>query len=60
MLFSCKISHSVLHFIEHEAGGLESLYSRMDLPIEFLSDPSGWLEAHEMESILSLEIHISY
>lgn len=52
MLFSSKISNSILSFLEGQRSGLEQLYSSLDIPEEFLRDPSSWVEADQMESFL--------
>lgn len=52
MLFSSKISNSVLTFLENQRVSLEGLYSSFDIPEELLRDPSSWMEAKQMESFL--------
>lgn len=52
MLFSNKISNSVLNYLEGQRSGLEKLYSSMEIPEEFLRDPSSWIEAEQMEQFL--------
>lgn len=54
MLFSCKITHSILHYLDRRGEDLEALYEKCDWPAEFLHDPSSWLEADKMENILRL------
>ncbi len=54
MLFSCKISNSVLSYLDRASIGREEIYSHTDQPVEFLRDPSYWLEADKMEDFLSL------
>ncbi len=53
MLFSCKISNSILTHLGRSGEDLEGLYDHTDLPAEFLRDPSYWLEAEKMESLLT-------
>jgi hypothetical protein len=52
--FSCKISKSVLAYLESEGEDLSLLQDRFGLPEEFLKDPSHWITATEMESFLSV------
>jgi hypothetical protein len=59
VLFSCKITHSVLNYLDRRGEDLESLYEKCDWPAEFLHDPSSWLEAEKMENILR-QIHETY
>ena len=59
MLFSCKITHSVLSYLERRGEDLEALNDKCDWPSEFLRDPSSWLEAEKMENLLKL-IEIEY
>ena len=52
MLVSCKISNSVLSYLEHEGCDLGLLLERVALPEDFLRDTSYWMPADEMESFL--------
>lgn len=52
VLFSCKISHSIVTFLDRRGEDLQGLYEHSDWPAEFLRDPSYWLEADKMESLL--------
>ena len=54
VLFSCKISHSLISYLDRRGEDLELLYEKCDWPTEFLRDPSCWLEADKMESLLRL------
>lgn len=54
MLFSCKITHSVITYLDKRGEDLEALYEKCDWPAEFLHDPSSWLEADKMEAFLKL------
>jgi hypothetical protein len=54
VLFSCKITHSVLNYLDRRGEDLESFYENCDWPAEFLHDPSSWLEADKMENILRM------
>ncbi|MES2857359.1 MAG: hypothetical protein V4692_15925 [Bdellovibrionota bacterium] len=53
MLFSCKITHSVINYLDKRGEDLSELYETCDWPTEFLKDPSSWLEASKMEQLLS-------
>lgn len=52
MLFSGKITNSVLAYVSRQGAGLEGLHEVTDLPEEFLRDPSCWLEAQKVEHFL--------
>ncbi|MCB0367080.1 MAG: hypothetical protein H6624_20005 [Bdellovibrionaceae bacterium] len=52
VLFSGKITNSVLAYVGRQGAGLEGLHEVTDLPEEFLRDPSCWLEAHKVEQFL--------
>ena len=52
MLFSCKISSTVLSYLESQNEDLSVLLSSISLPEEFLRDPSYWMKASEMEVFL--------
>lgn len=54
VLFSCKITHSVISYLDRRGEDLEVLYEKCDWPTEFLRDPSCWLEADKMESLLQM------
>lgn len=54
MLFSCKITHSVISYLDRRGEDLEVLYEKCDWPTEFLRDPSCWLEADKMETLLQM------
>ncbi len=54
MLVSCKVSNTILSFLDSAGGDLASFYGRVKYPKEFLRDPSAWLEAEEMEQFLGL------
>jgi hypothetical protein len=53
VLFSSKISNSVLNYLEAQNIGLEALLSDVETPEEFLRDPSSWIEADDLEKFLS-------
>lgn len=59
MLFSCKISHSLITFLDRRGEDLEAFYEKCDWPSEFLRDPSSWLEADKMEGLLK-QIDLEY
>ena len=52
MLFSCKISNSVLSFLDRHGEDFGSLYENAEWPTELLRDPTYWLEANKMEGLL--------
>ncbi len=52
MYFSGKISNSVLNYLDNEGVSLEGLYDLTDLPVEFLRDPSSWVDAVKLEDFL--------
>jgi hypothetical protein len=52
VLFSCKITHSVITYLDRRGEDLEVLNEKCDWPTEFLRDPSSWLEADKMENLL--------
>ncbi|MBY0385968.1 hypothetical protein K2X05_12485, partial [bacterium] len=52
MLISCKVSNSVLTFLDRQGRDLSSLFQAVDVPEEFLRDPACWLEAEKMENLL--------
>ncbi len=54
MLFSCKISHSVLTYLDRQGADLGALLEACEYPAEFLRDPLHWLEAEKMEDLLAL------
>lgn len=52
MHLSCKISNSVLTYFEQEGIDYSDLLDQVDMPEEFLRDPSCWMPDHAMESFL--------
>lgn len=52
VLFSCKITHSLIQSLDRRGEDLTVLYESCDWPSEFLRDPSSWLEADKMEALL--------
>ncbi len=53
MLFSCKISSSLLTHLDRRGENLQLIEEMTDLPpLEFLRDPSYWIEAPKMEALL--------
>jgi len=52
VLFSCKITHSIITYLDRRGEDQEVLYEKCDWPAEFLRDPSCWLEAEKMENFL--------
>lgn len=59
MLLSCKISSSVLSFLEKQGEDLSSILEVTSLPEEFLRDPSYWMQADEMENFLAHAFQLS-
>ncbi len=53
MLFSCKISHSILTYLDRQGADLSALFEACEYPSEFLRNPSHWLEADKMEELLT-------
>ena len=53
MLFSSKVTHSVLKFLESHGLNSESLYAAINTPEEFLKDPSSWQPAKNIEFFLA-------
>ena len=53
MLFSSKVTHSVLKFLESNGLDSERLYSLINTPEEFLKDPSSWQPARNIEFFLA-------
>jgi signal transduction histidine kinase len=54
VLFSSKISNSILTYLENQRVSLEGLYSSFDIPEELLRDPSSWMDAEQLENFLKL------
>lgn len=52
MLFSCKISHSILTYLDRQGADLTALFEACEYPSEFLRNPSHWLEAQKLEDLL--------
>lgn len=53
MQVSCKVSYSVLVYLERQGAQLESFFETSQSPVEFLKDPTSWLEVEEMEKFLT-------
>lgn len=57
MLLSAKISNSFFQYLEsHNSTALEFIESEIEVPEEFLRNPSSWLEAGRMEAFLHLVV----
>lgn len=54
MLFSSKISNSFYTFLERNGLSKEPLETTIEVPEEFLRNPSSWLDAGRMENFLFL------
>lgn len=52
MLFSCKISNSIITYLDRKGEDYLRLVDVAELPLEFLRDPSQWIPADKMESFL--------
>lgn len=52
MHFSCKITNSILTYLETEKVDLNTFFSETDIPWDFLKDPSNWMYAPDMEAFL--------
>ncbi len=52
MLFSSKISSTVLAYLDELGADLSPVYDQIDLPVEFLKDSSYWIEAPKLELLL--------
>lgn len=52
MLLSCKISNSIVNYLDRKGEDYLRLVDVNDLPLEFLRDPSQWIPADKMESFL--------
>ena len=53
MLFSSKVTHSILKFLESQGLDSEKLCSSTSTPEEFLKDPSSWQPAKNIEIFLA-------
>ena len=53
MQVSCKVSYSILIKLELQGTQLEPFFESYQSPVEYLKDPSGWLDLSEMESFLT-------
>lgn len=58
VLFSCKITSSVLTYLERQGEDVTPLLEDTSLPEEFLKDPSYWMNAQEMEKFLSMALKL--
>lgn len=52
MYFSGKISNSIISFLDKSGVDLDSIYELTDLSLEFVRDPSSWLEAKKLEEFM--------
>ena len=52
MHFSCKITNSILTYLESEKIDLSDFFSESEIPWDFLKDPSNWMHAPDMEAFL--------
>ncbi len=58
MHYSCKISASVLQFLESRGEDISPLLEATFLPEEFLKDSSFWMLSQEMEAFLKLAVDL--
>ncbi|GIL18241.1 MAG: hypothetical protein BroJett040_19920 [Oligoflexia bacterium] len=56
MLFSCKISNSLLSYFERRGEDTSVLLDSTTLPEELLTDPNYWMQAADMEKFLSTAV----
>jgi hypothetical protein len=52
VFFSGKISNSFLTFLQNRGAERGEFYELTDLPMEFLKDPTSWLDVHKLEVLL--------
>ncbi|PIU00051.1 MAG: hypothetical protein COT74_06790 [Bdellovibrionales bacterium CG10_big_fil_rev_8_21_14_0_10_45_34] len=52
MLFSSKISNSVITYLENRGVEIDQAIDLIGIPEEFLRDPSAWVPAQKMETLL--------
>ncbi len=52
MQFSGKITNSVITFLQQQGVEASQFYELTDMPVEFLKDPTCWLEAKKTEALL--------
>lgn len=60
MLLSCKLSHTVLLYLENRGEDVTALLDSVSLPEEFLKDPSYWMKAQQMEEFLEQVTRLSW
>jgi hypothetical protein len=53
MQVSCKVSYSVLVYVERQGAPLERFVEQSETPVEFFKDPSAKVEVMEMERFLN-------
>lgn len=59
MRVSCKVSYSVLVYVERQGVQLEAFFEGLETPIELLKDPACWIEVSKMEEFLQkLALHV--
>ncbi|MDZ4660379.1 MAG: hypothetical protein SGJ18_02040 [Pseudomonadota bacterium] len=59
MFFSCKITNSVIRHLHSQGQDLDPIIEAIDVPKEFLEDPSYWLDAAKIETFLR-EVDLSF
>lgn len=61
MHFSCKITNSILTYLEIQGEDLSSLYDQQTpLPVELMRDSSYWMSAPEMENFLDTLLRMPF
>ena len=53
MQVSCKVSYSVILFVERQGVELDIFFENFETPVEVLKDPSCWISLQDMEGFLS-------
>jgi len=59
VFFSCKITNSVIRHLHSQGQDLDPIIEAIDVPKEFLEDPSYWLDAAKIETFLR-EVDLSF
>ncbi len=52
MFFSCKITNSVIKYLHQQGHDTDAILESIDVPKEFLEDPSYWIDAGKIETFL--------
>lgn len=54
MHFSCKVTNTILTYLEDQGEDISPLYDHTPLALELLRDPSYWISAHDLEHFLNI------